>query len=86
MNTGEGQTISVMAQEYKILYSFSGKFTPSALPIPLDLNFTVTNHQWYGENIGLILNRVDPESIKVSFYTYNIIGSESAMLRYHVSQ
>ena len=87
INTGEGQTISVMAQEYKILYSFNGTITVGGFPIPLQLIFTVTNHKWYGENIGLVLDRVDPTTIQVSvLYTYSIKGSESDMLRYHVSQ
>lgn len=86
VNTGEGQTISVMAQEYKILYSYAGTITLGGVPIPLQLNFTVTNHQWYGENIGLILDRVDQTTISVSiFYTFTINGSESDLLRYHTN-
>ncbi|TAL70410.1 MAG: hypothetical protein EPN82_02020 [Bacteroidetes bacterium] len=85
ITTGETPSINPMSQEYKILYSYQGKITVQG--IPFDLNFTVTEHQWYGENIGLVLDKVDPTTIQISFlFKYVIQGSESSMLRYHVSQ
>ena len=85
MTTGENN-LSVMAQEYKILYSFTGTFTPTLIPQPITLNFTVTSHRWYSDNIGLIFDRVDPETITLPMYIYPIPGRESGMLRFHINQ
>ncbi len=85
INTGENQTLSVMSQEYKTLYTFDGNIKVGIFEFPLF--FIVTEHRWYGENIGLILQRLDSKTISLGgLYNYKIIGSESGMLRYHVSQ
>ncbi|MBI5325583.1 MAG: IPT/TIG domain-containing protein, partial [Ignavibacteriae bacterium] len=79
MTTGENSSVNVNAQEYKLLYSYNGTITVivSGIPVPINMNFTVTEHQWYGENIGLILDRVDPTTIQISvFYTYYLTGME----------
>ncbi len=87
MQTGENQSISVTAQEYKLVYSFVGNVTITGLPLPMTLNFTGTRHSWYGENIGLIQSRTDPATISIGggLITQKIQGSESDMLRYHVN-
>jgi hypothetical protein len=87
MQTGENQTISVSAQEYRMIFSFNGTITIPGVPIPMTLNFAVTNHSWYGVNIGLIQSKTDPSTISVGggLITQKIQGTESDMLRYHVN-
>ncbi|MFA6571827.1 MAG: IPT/TIG domain-containing protein [Bacteroidota bacterium] len=75
----------VNTQEYKIFYDFAGSINIGA---DIPVNFTLTQHNWYGENIGLMKTLMESKTItiKVLFtsYDYNIQGMESTILRYKI--
>jgi len=81
--TIEGVINNATANEFKLIYSFSGKISIGILPF--DLKFTVYAHNWYVENIGLVQSVTDPLKISIpNIYSVDIDGTEAYLLKANI--
>ena len=80
--TIQGSTIQ--AQEFKIKYSFTGTLT--IFGIPVQIPFTLTMHQWYANNIGLVQSIMDSQNLTFATFSQDIPGFESMLVKYNVQK
>ncbi len=75
---------NVQAQEFIITFVMKIKVQISGVPLPVNLDFNVVTHTWYGENIGQIRSQTDPFSINIVVQKINFNGSRSELLDYYI--
>lgn len=75
---------NVQAQEFIITFAMKIKVQISGVPLPVNLDFNVVTHTWYGENIGQIRSQTDPFSINIIVQKINFNGSRSELLDYYI--
>jgi len=86
---GENTTFTIKgkpvnATEFIITFGMVIKLNVSGMPMPINLNFNVVNHIWFGEGIGIVRRQTDPFSINVIIQNFNFNGSRDELIDYSI--
>jgi hypothetical protein len=75
----------IKCREFKIIVNFTGTFKKVNYVTPA--YYTIIQHSWYGENVGLVQEIVDPYVFKIpTVGSTNHGGYESILLKYNIVQ
>jgi len=74
----------VNAYEFIITFAMKIKLQITDTPLPVNRDFNVVNHIWFGEGIGFIRRQTDPFSVNVIIQKFNFNGSRDELIDYSI--
>ncbi|MCX7908310.1 MAG: hypothetical protein N2560_02180 [Ignavibacteria bacterium] len=75
---------AVPSQEIILTISFKIKMLLPNVPLPVNLNFDVVQHYWFGEGIGIVKERLDPFKFSVLVMEQSFNGNQSDLIDYNI--
>ncbi|MGE5480533.1 MAG: hypothetical protein ACM3U1_08930 [Chloroflexota bacterium] len=81
------QGATVKTWKYTVTNHIQGNLTITGIPTAIPLNFDVKMHVWFGENIGLMRQHVEPTVIDLGpFGKTASDGSEQILIRHNIKK
>lgn len=74
----------IPSQEFILTFSFKMKLQIPNVPLPINFNFDVVQHFWFGEGVGLVKERLDPFKFSVVVMEQSFNGNQSDLIDYQI--